>query len=132
MAEGRVAARGPIHNFRRMFIYERGLELVTEVYALTRCLPRDEAFGLASQLRRAAVSVVLNIAEGSGASSSREFVRFLEIARRSLYEIDACLAVGVRLCLLADAACRGTAAHADELAAMITGFTSQLRRRPDR
>jgi four helix bundle protein len=111
-----------------MLIYERGLELVTEVYALTRRLPRDEAYGLTSQLRRAAVSVVLNIAEGSGASSAREFERFLEIARRSLYEIDACLEVSVRLCLLSKDDCHAAAVHVDELAAMISGSKAQLNR----
>ena len=85
-----------VHNFRRMVIYDRALALATEVYVLTRRLPRDEAFGLTSQLRRAAVSVALNRAEGSGASSGREFARFLEIARRSLYEIDAGLQISIR------------------------------------
>jgi len=109
-----------------MLIYERALELVTDVYALTRRLPSDEAFGLVSQLRRAAVSVVLNIAEGSGASSSREFGRFLEIARRSLYEIDACLEVGVRLGLFSSGAPQATASRVNELAAMISGFKSRV------
>ena len=120
------ARTGQVHNFRRVLIYERALELVTEVYALTRRLPSNEAFGLVSQLRRAAVSVVLNIAEGSGASSSREFGRFLEIARRSLYEIDACLGVGVRLNLLSGGARQVTANHVNELAAMISGFKSRV------
>jgi four helix bundle protein len=109
-----------------MLIYERALELVTEVYALTRRLPSDEAFGLVSQLRRAAVSVVLNIAEGSGASSSREFGRFLDIARRSLYEVDACLEVGVRLGLLSRGAPQAAARRVNELAAMISGFKSRV------
>jgi four helix bundle protein len=112
-----------------MLIYDRAVDLATEVYGLTRRLPRDEAFGLTSQLRRAAVSVALNIAEGSGASSSREFVRFLEIARRSLYEVEACLQVGRRLKLLLDDDGCDIAAHADELAAMISGFRSRLCRR---
>ena len=119
------------HNFRRMLIYDRAVQLATEVYALTRRLPGDEAFGLTSQLRRAALSVVLNIAEGSGASSSREFVRFLEIARRSVYEVEAGLDVGGRLRLLMDDHCRDVTAHADELAAMISGFRSRLSRRGD-
>ena len=109
-----------------MLIYDRALDLAVEVYALTRRLPRDEAFGLTGQLRRAALSVVLNIAEGSGASSSREFERFLEIARRSLYEIEAGVQVSVRLRLLAPDESRDPTAHANALAAMISGFKSQL------
>ncbi len=114
------------HNFRRMLIYDRALELAAEVYALTRRLPRDEAFGLTSQLRRAALSVVLNIAEGSGASSCREFQRFLEIARRSLYEIEAGLQVSARLRLLSGGDCSDPTAHVNALAAMISAFMSQL------
>ena len=109
-----------------MLIYDRALELAAEVYALTRRLPRDEAFGLTSQLRRAALLVVLNIAEGSGASSSREFERFLEIARRSLYEIEAGLQVSVRLRLLSGGDCSDPTAHVNALAAMISAFKSQL------
>lgn len=129
MAGRGAAARG--HNFRRMLIYDRALQLATEVYGVTRRLPADEAFGLTSQLRRAVISVVLNIAEGSGASSSREFARFLEIARRSIYEVEAGLEVGGRLKLLTiDDYCE-VAAHADELAAMISGFRSRLGRNAD-
>ena len=122
---GRGAAAGG-HNFRWMLIYDRALQLATEVYGVTRCLPGNEAFGLTSRLRRAVISVVLNIAEGSGASSSRKFARFLEIARRSIYEVEAGLEVGGRLKLLTnDDYCEVTA-HADELAAMISGFRSRL------
>lgn len=115
-----------------MLIYDRAVDLAADVYTLTRRLPSEEAFGLTSQLRRAALSVVLNIAEGSGSSSGREFVRFLEIARRSIYEVEAGLEVGVRLALLMDDDCRDVTGRADELAAMISGFRTRLCRRQDR
>src|SRR5262249_31327440 len=89
--------REGMHNYRKMKIYERALALTVQVYRLTGTLPREEEFGLRSQLRRAAVSVCLNIAEGSGASSNREFGRFLDIARRSAYELNACFQVCTRL-----------------------------------
>ena len=127
---GRGAAASG-HNFRRMLIYDRAVQLAAEVYAITRRLPNEEAFGLTSQLRRAALSVVLNIAEGSGASSGREFVRFLDIARRSIYEVEAGLEVGIRLALLMDDDCRDVIVHTDQLAAMISGFRSRLCRRKD-
>src|SRR5262249_41740110 len=102
------------------------LLLTVEIYRLSRRLPRDEEFGLRSQLRRAAVSACLNIAEGSGASSNREFARFLDIARRSLYEMSACLQVCVRLDFLDAADCADHVDQADALAAMITRFKAQL------
>ena len=118
--------RREVHNFRKMRIYGEALQLVTEVYELTRKLPHDEAFGLTSQLRRAAVSVVLNIAEGSGASTNQEFLRFLDIARRSIYEINACLAICTRINVLAPVDCRAIVSNADALAAMISRFRSRL------
>lgn len=129
MLDRRGARTSKVHNFRRMHIYDRALVLVTEIYRVTRRLPRDEAFGLTSQLRRAGVSVVLNIAEGSGSSSDREFGRFLDIARRSLYEVTACFQVCVRMRLLVENECSQALAQTDELAAMITGFRSRLVRR---
>jgi four helix bundle protein len=117
-----------MHNYRNMRIYERAINLVTDVYRLTRRLPLNEMFGLTSQMRRAAVSVVLNIAEGSGASTNREFARFLDIARRSVYEISACLEVCVRMGLIVVSECGDVVAAADSLAAMISRFKSQLLR----
>jgi len=116
-----------MHNYRKLRIYDVALALATEVYALSRRLPENEEFGLRSQWRRAAVSTCLNIAEGSGASSNREFGRFLEIARRSLYEVVACVQLSVRLDLLDRRSCEDVSRRADSLAAMITRFKGQLR-----
>ena len=118
------------HNFRKLKIYQRTLGLVKEVYALTRKLPRDEVYGLYAQVRRAALFVLLNIAEGSGAKSNREFVRFLEIARGSLYEVDACLAVSVETRLLPQAECQRIQQEADQLSAVITRLRDRLLRGP--
>ena len=117
-----------MHNYHKMKIYERAIALAVQVYRLAARLPRNEEFGLRSQMRRAAVSVCLNIAEGSGASSNREFGRFLEIARRSLYEMNACFQICVRLELVQNEQCAGVVNELGELAAMITGFHKQLKR----
>jgi len=116
-----------MHNYRHLRIYTLALALTTEVYALSRRLPPSEEFGLRSQWRRAAVSACLNIAEGSGASTNREFARFLEIARRSLYEVVTCVQLAVQLDLLDGRDCGDVSRHADSLAAMITRFKGQLR-----
>jgi four helix bundle protein len=66
-----------MHNFRKLTIWQRSVDLVTCVYTLTNSFPSHERFGLMSQMQRAAVSVPANIAEGSAKSSSKDFVRFL-------------------------------------------------------
>jgi four helix bundle protein len=75
-------------DFKKLKIWQKGMELVKGVYELSAQLPSDERFGLKSQITRAAVSVLSNIAEGSAKRSKKEYVRFLEIALGSLYELE--------------------------------------------
>jgi four helix bundle protein len=77
-----------VKNFKKLLIWQKGMELVERVYQLTRELPLEERFGLRSQLASAAVSVPANIAEGSARSSAKEYRRFLEISLGSLYELE--------------------------------------------
>ncbi len=76
------------HNFKNLNIWKLSLDLANEVYNLTDQFPKNEEFGLKSQLRRCSVSVASNIAEGSSRSSNKDFNRFLEISLGSLYELQ--------------------------------------------
>ena len=76
------------HNFRHLEIWKRALKLSVEIYKVTQEFPTEEKFALTSQMRRAAVSVHSNIAEGSGRSSNLDFSKFLHYAIGSLYEIE--------------------------------------------
>ena len=76
------------HNFKNLNIWKLALELANEVYNLTDQFPKNEEFGLKSQLRRCSVSVASNITEGSSRSSNKDFNRFLEISLGSLYELQ--------------------------------------------
>ncbi|HEX7587814.1 MAG TPA: four helix bundle protein, partial [Anaerolineae bacterium] len=84
-------------DFHELKVWVKAMEFVTEVYQLTQLFPKEELNGLTSQTRRAATSIALNIAEGSGGSSNAEFIRFLERARRSVYEVITALEIGLRL-----------------------------------
>jgi four helix bundle protein len=75
-------------SYRDLIAWRKGMELVTEIYRATLSFPRHEIYGLTSQLRRAAVSVPSNIAEGQAHFSQKEFHRFLSHARGSLVEIE--------------------------------------------
>ncbi|MGA9117921.1 MAG: four helix bundle protein [Bacteroidota bacterium] len=84
-------------DYRDLLVWQKGIHLVKDIYALTRGFPKDELFGLSSQLRRAAVSVPSNIAEGQQRRSVNDFKRYLSIALGSLAEIDTQLVVAGEL-----------------------------------
>lgn len=77
-----------MQDYRRLDVWRRAHRLVLAVYSATSTFPDDERFGLSLQLRRAATSAASNIVEGAGRSTSREFARFLDIARGSLGEVE--------------------------------------------
>lgn len=82
---------------KKLVVWEKSLVLVAEVYKLSKSFPRDEQFGLTSQLRRASVSVISNITEGFARSSEIETKRFWEIARSSLVEVDTQTEIALKL-----------------------------------
>jgi four helix bundle protein len=114
------------HNFRNLKIYQRSVAFAVDIYKITRLFPKEELYGLTSQIRRAVTSIALNIAEGSGNSSEKEFKRFLEIALRSDYEVITCLEIALLIgyCNQTDHA--RLLGEADEIAAMIIGFARNL------
>ncbi len=75
-------------TYRELICWQKAIELVKSIYKITNNFPHTEQFGLTSQLRRAAVSVPSNIAEGFGRGSNKDFRRFLDISRGSLFEIQ--------------------------------------------
>ena len=97
-----------------------------EIYKFSKIFPKEELYGLTSQIRRAVTSISLNIAEGSGSNSEKEFSRFLEIALRSDYEVMTCLEIALRLNYCERKDYDGLMIEADEIAAMITGFSKSL------
>jgi len=91
-----------IKTYRDLEVWQISMDQAVQVYRLTKSIPRDEQFGLISQLRRAATSVPLNIAEGNGRSSKKEYSRFLSIARGSALEVRTALELAFRLEYLSD------------------------------
>ena len=84
-------------SYRELVVWRRSMELVREAYKLTRHLPKEEIYALSSQIRRAAVSIPSNIAEGNGRNTTKDYVRFLSVARGSKYELDTQLQICVDL-----------------------------------
>jgi four helix bundle protein len=81
-------------------VWQKTRELVKEIYSVTDSFPKSEIFGLTSQIRRAIVSVLLNIVEGQRRRSKKEFLHFLDTADASLTEVEACLEIAVDLMYL--------------------------------
>ena len=84
----RETSSEPPHTHQDLQVWKESMSLMTELYRLTATFPKEEQFGLASQIRRSAVSVPSNIAEGAGRGGPREFRQFLLIARGSLSELE--------------------------------------------
>jgi four helix bundle protein len=75
-------------DFKKLLIWQLGIEIVNKVYDASALIPSDERFGIRSQVTRAAVSIPANIAEGSAKRSNKEYVRFVEIAQGSAFELE--------------------------------------------
>jgi len=85
------------NNFRKLIAWQMGKKLVVQIYHITKDFPKDELYGLTSQMRRSSVSVISNIAEGNQKRSKREKTRYLNIAQGSLVELDCQLEIALEL-----------------------------------
>lgn len=86
-----------VRSYTDLIVWQKGMDLVEAVYRLSEAFPKDERFGLTAQLRRSAVSVPSNVAEGQGRWGTGEFVQFLGIAHGSLCELETQVHIAVRL-----------------------------------
>jgi four helix bundle protein len=89
-----------LQSYRELEVWQLGMDLVVQCYQVTRSFPKDELFGLTFQIRRAAVSVPANIAEGQGRHHTRDFLHHLSIAKGSLTELETHLMVSERVGIL--------------------------------
>ncbi len=113
-------------RFEKLMVWQKAVDLAETVYEATRSFPADERFGLTSQLRRAAVSISSNIAEGSSRSSNVDFVRFIQISYGSLMEIISQLHIAKRLQLIDESTFQEISSQADEVSRMLSGLRTSL------
>ncbi|HEX6314643.1 MAG TPA: four helix bundle protein [Gemmatimonadaceae bacterium] len=117
-----------LRSYRDLEVWKRSLFLVCDVYRLTRKLPADERFGLTAQLRRAAVSITSNIAEGYGRNTRGEYLNHISIARGSLFEAEALCHVCASLSLLSSEDLEPVAEHVIHLRRMLRRLKEGLQR----
>jgi len=119
----------PILSHRDLLVWQKAMDLVDLVYDLADQFPREELFGLRSQVTRAAVAIPSNIAEGQTRSTSRDFAHFLDIARSSAMETDTQLLIAVRRRFVSAAEAHPAFALIEEISKMTTSLQKRIRAR---
>ena len=114
-------------NYRDLIVWQRAMELVLEVYRCTKAFPREEIYGLVSQMRRAAVSIPSNVAEGKGRYSRKEITQFLLNARGSLLELETQCEIARSLGYLAAADSVDLARRVSEVGRLLNGMLDHFR-----
>ena len=113
-------------NFEKLDVWRKAIDFAGLIYSETRSFPLEERFGLTNQLRRAAISVSSNIAEGSSRSSKSDFARFVEIATGSVFEVVSQAFIAQRQSFLSEDQFRKIYTDAEELSRMLSGLRKSL------
>jgi four helix bundle protein len=116
-------------SYRELLVWQKSMQLVTDIYRETESFPKAEQFGLLNQIRRAAVSIPSNIAEGFGRQLSGDFARFLCIARGSLYELQTQIEIASNLRFLPKSTFASLGANANEVERMLNRLITTIRSR---
>ena len=114
------------HSYRDLIVWQKAIAMVTDIYRATQGFPRHETYGLTSQMRRSAVSVASNIAEGQGRLSRREFRHFLGLARGSLLEMETQVVIAENLGYLSKVEAQRLALASGEVSRLLHGLMQSL------
>ncbi len=115
-----------IKSYRDLDVWKKAVALVTEIYRVTATFPKEETYGLTSQIRRSSISIPSNIAEGRGKRSTGDFIRFLNIAYGSLSEVETQLIIASNLHLMDATTMESLLESTSEIARMLNGLISSL------
>jgi len=118
-----------INSYRQLGVWQKAIALVTEIYEASRTFPKEELHGLTGQLRRAAISVPANIAEGWGRNSTGEYIQFLRVARGSLLELETHIVIARNLDYLSPQKLQELLDKTQELNKMLNALINRLKAR---
>ena len=110
-----------------MVVWQKAIDLVLDIYNMTKSFPKEEVYGLVSQMRRAAVSIPANIAEGAARQTKKEFQQFVYISMGSLAELETHLILSVRLSFCGKQEADSTLLKLDEIRRMLSGLLNHFR-----
>lgn len=116
-------------NFRKLIIWQKAMNLVTKTYDSTKNFPKEEIFGLTSQIRRCSISIPSNIAEGHGRESNKEYLRFLNISIGSLFELQTQLEIAKNIAYLTEEDFNTLYEDSREIERMLVSFTNKIKDR---
>jgi four helix bundle protein len=117
---------GKVKSYKDLTVWEKSVDLVTEIYKITKKFPKEEMYGLTSQITRAAISIPSNLAEGSGRGTSKSFASFLSISRGSLLEVETQLEIAKRLEYISTEKHNEIGAKLDEIGRMLNGLIRKI------
>ncbi len=118
----------PVQSYRDLRVWDEAMTLAEECYRLTRAFPKDELYGMVSQIRRAAASVPANIAEGYGRGNRGEYLQFLRVAQGSLKELETHILLSQRVQLARDNAVEPVLAQCETVGKMLRGLIRSLQK----
>ena len=118
-----------VQHYQQLIAWQKAIDVVTAVYQATARFPKEELYGLTSQMRRAAVSIPSNIAEGQGRKSRGEFQHFLGIAKGSLFELETQVVISVRLRFLNAIDTKPLEDKIHELGRIVNGLVASLNKK---
>ncbi len=118
-----------VSDYRELIVWQKAMGLVEAVYKMTASFPKEEIYGLTSQVRRASVSIPCNIAEGQGRRTTREFLAFLSIAHGSLKEVETQVMIARRLQFINEKKEFETLEMTTEIGRLISGLAKSLKKK---
>jgi four helix bundle protein len=120
----------PVKDYRELIAWQKAMDLVVAVYRLTSDFPKEEMYGLSIQIKRSAISIPSNIAEGQARNTTRDFLHFLSIAYGSVKELETQVLISERLGYINTKICDSLLKSTIEVARLISGIKNALKKRP--
>ena len=118
-----------IKSYKDLIVWQKAIELVTDVYSISKTFPNEEKFGIVNQLNRAVVSIPANIAEGWGRESSKNYLQFLRISRGSLMEVETLILISKNLNYLNEETFKSISDKIEETGKILQGLIKGVQQR---
>ena len=116
-------------NFRNLLVWQKSMSLITKIYVSTKKFPKEEIYGLTSQIRRSSISIPSNIAEGFGRDSNKEYLRFLNVSIASLFELQTQLEIAKNIEYLTQEEDNNLYEDSREVERMLVAFINKVKER---